>query len=49
VVLGFIRGRLEQAMKNNPVITTPPWPVDQLLFPGSFSVRVPVLTSFGDE
>ena len=48
VVLGSIR-KAEQAMGSKPVSSTLPWPLHQLLPPGSCPVEVPVLTSFSDE
>ena len=35
VVLGSIRKQAEQAMRSKPVSSTPPWPLLQLLPPGS--------------
>jgi hypothetical protein len=49
VVLSSIRKQAEQAKGSKPVSNIPPWPLHQLLPPGSCPVRVPVLTSFGDE
>jgi hypothetical protein len=34
-VLGSIRKQVEQAMRSMPVNSTPPWPLHQLLPPGS--------------
>jgi hypothetical protein len=49
VVLGSIRKQAEQAMESKPVSSTHPWPVCQLLCPGSFYPSVPILISFDDE
>jgi hypothetical protein len=49
VVLGSIRKQAEQARGCNPVSSVHPWPLHQLLPPSSCPVRVPVLSSFGDE
>jgi hypothetical protein len=49
VVLGSMRNRAEQTIGNKPVSNTLPWPLYQLLPPGSCSVWVLVLASFGDE
>ena len=38
VVLGFIRGWVEQAMEIKPVSNSSPWPLYQLLPPGSHPV-----------
>jgi hypothetical protein len=38
VVQGFVRKRDEQAMKSKPVSSIPPWPLRQLLPPGSCPV-----------
>jgi hypothetical protein len=35
VFMGSIRRLAEQARGNKPVSSTPPWPLDQLLPPGS--------------
>ena len=48
VVLVSVRKQAEQAMMSEPVSSTPPWPLHQLLPPGSCPVCVPVLTSFSD-
>ena len=45
---GPIRKQTEQAMNSKPVSSTLPWPLHQLLPPGSCLVRVPVLTSLSD-
>uniref|UniRef100_A0A8I6GF30 Spire-type actin nucleation factor 2 n=1 Tax=Rattus norvegicus TaxID=10116 RepID=A0A8I6GF30_RAT len=45
VVLGSIRGQAEQARGSKPVSNIPPWPLHQLLPPGSCPAGVPVLTS----
>lgn len=44
VVLGYIRRQAEQAMESKPVSSTPLWPLDQLLTPGSSPACVPVLS-----
>lgn len=44
MALGSIRKQAEQAMKSNPVSSTPPWSLHQLLRPGSS----PLLTSSSD-
>ena len=49
VVLGSIRKQAEQVRGSKPVSNIPPWPLHQLLPPGSCPVWVPVLTSFSDE
>ena len=49
VVLGPIRKQAEQAAESKPVSSTPPWPLHQLLPPGSCPAGVPDLTSFDDE
>jgi hypothetical protein len=49
VALGSIRKQAEQARRSKPVSSTPPWSLHQLLPPSFCPVRVPVLTSFGDE
>ncbi|EGW13404.1 hypothetical protein I79_023258 [Cricetulus griseus] len=36
-------------MRSSPVSSTPPWPLNQLLLPGSFTACVPALTSFDDK
>jgi hypothetical protein len=45
VDLGSIRKQAEQARGSNPVSSTPPWPLHQLLPLSSYPVRVPVQTS----
>ena len=35
VVLGSIRKQAKKAMRSKPVSSTPPWPLHQLLPPGS--------------
>ena len=49
VVLDTIRKQVEQAMGRKLVNSTPPWPLSQLLPPGSCSVWVPVLTFLADK
>jgi hypothetical protein len=49
VVMGSIREQAEQARGSEPVSSTPPWPLHQLLPSSSCPVWVPVLISFGDE
>jgi hypothetical protein len=44
VVLGYIREQGEQARGSKPVSSIPPRLLHQLLLPGSYPVRVPVLT-----
>ena len=36
VVLGSIRKQVEQAIRNNSVSSTPPWPLHQLVTQGSY-------------
>jgi len=48
VVLGSIGKQAEQARGSKPV-NIPPWLLHPLLFPSSYPVWVPVLTSCGDE
>jgi hypothetical protein len=43
LVLGSIRKQAEQAMGSKVVSSIPPWPLHQLLPPGSCPVGVPVL------
>lgn len=38
VVLGTTRKQVEQGMRSKPVGSTPPWPLHQLLPPGSHQV-----------
>ena len=38
VVLGSIRKQAEQALGSEPVSSTPPWPLQQVLLPGSCPV-----------
>jgi hypothetical protein len=38
VILGSMRKQAEQARGNKPVSSTPPWPLHQLLPPGSCPV-----------
>jgi hypothetical protein len=45
-VLGSIRKQGEQALGSKLVSSTLPWPLHQLLPPGSSPAWVPVLTSF---
>ena len=52
VVLDAVRQQAEQAMGSNPVSSTPPWPLHQLLPPGSsldFLSWLPLTTKAGDE
>jgi hypothetical protein len=49
VVLASLRKQAEHAMESKPVSSTPPWPLHQLLPPGSCPVFVSSLTSFSDE
>jgi hypothetical protein len=46
-ILGSIGKQAEQARESNPVSSTPPWPLYQLLPPNSCPVCV--LTSFIEE
>ena len=46
VVLSSVRKQAEQARGSKPVSRPPPWPLHQLLPPGSCPAWVPVLTSF---
>jgi len=48
-ILGSIRKQAEQAIVSKPISSTPPWPLHQLLPPGSCTVGVPVLNLFDDE
>jgi hypothetical protein len=36
VVLGAIRNQVEKVMRSKPVSSTPSWPLDPFLPPGSF-------------
>jgi hypothetical protein len=47
--LSSIRKQAEQTMESNPVRIALPWPLYQLLPPGSCPVGVLALTSSGDE
>jgi hypothetical protein len=47
--LGSIGKQAGQAMRSKSVSNTPPWPLHQLLPPGSCPVGVPVLTAFDKE
>ena len=49
VVLGSIKKQSEQTMGSKQVSSIPPWPLHQLLPPGSCPAGVPVLTYFGNE
>jgi hypothetical protein len=46
---GFYKKADRASQQNNPVNSTPPWPLHQLLPPDSSPVGVPILTSFDDE
>ena len=48
-VLGSITKQAEQAMRSKPVSSTRPWPLYWFLPPDSYTVLVPVLTSFDNE
>jgi hypothetical protein len=45
VVLGSTKKEAEQAIRNKPVSCTPPWPLCQLLHPGSHRALVPTMVS----
>ena len=49
VVLCSIRTQDEQAWESKLVGSTPPWPLHQLLPPGSYLAGVPVLTSSNND
>ena len=49
VVLGSKRKQAEQAMESKPASSIPPWPLHQLLPPGSCLVLSFCFTSFDDE
>ena len=46
---GSIRNQAQQAMRSKPVSSTPPWPLHQLLPPGSCPAWVSVLISLNNE
>jgi hypothetical protein len=48
VVLCFVT-KAEQAMRNKPINSILPWPLHQLLPPGSCPASVPVRAFFNDE
>lgn len=46
---GCIENQNEQAMKNQPVSSRPPWPLQQLLPPGSSLMFLPITSLDDDE
>lgn len=49
VILGSIRKQTDQALRSNLVSSTIPWPLHQLLLPGSRHNWILVLTYFNDK